>query len=419
MSVYKNKKTRKIKYRESKHSKHYKGRSTKYDNNKHKLRLYANADMSEEEQDEDRMYSNWRQFLLPAIVILPNLLVLKHVMDKSSEIERKIKHERVENKPTTKADSDATKKVVKNEVIDFFQEVVKWQMERYEGGYSSDSLDPGNYYKGELWGTNHGISADFAGRVGLTKEKLQSLTIDEAAEILVNYASDKLNTNPDTTSKDFIVIYSLYTFYYGKERAYVPLVDYFGLQRTRYDAEKVLSEGPLDKSVAEHLKQYFEQLLIKSFINDLNRPMPMYSFGWYRRYVETLKYWRDQGYTSLKPSPEFLEEASSILNQIKEKQILAKKGRKEQQTQQEQQKTQENLEAQEMSLKEQELQESQEQQLASINTNVTEDEIKIDAQDVSDEEQPTEQASGLKGKDKKSRKNRYKKFSGDDDYKRT
>ena len=389
MRLYHNKKRKRIKYNDYRAAAKSYSKKPLIDNKdkKYKLKLYADYDLYDnydlyasceidEYSEEYRMYSNWKSVLIPALVLLPNITSMKNSGTDYSEKQQKPKVEKAEkskipdyvlkfreerkklqlndsttkqkpkldttkipryilefrrSRTDTKKDTlKTTKSILQYDVIEFFKEVVKWQMAQYEGGYSDDRYDPGNYYKGQLLGTKHGISADFAGRLGITKEKLKNLSIDEAADILVGYASINLNTNPDTTSKDFIVIYSLYVFYYGKEKAYFDLTQYCGVPATKEHAERLLSEEPLNKEIAEYLKKSFEKRLLNSFMNDLARPIPLYSAGWYRRYVETLAYWKEAGHIDLKPSAAFLREAGKLLKEAKEKRILAQTTQPEQ-----------------------------------------------------------------------------------------
>lgn len=59
---------------------------------------------------------------------------------------------------------------------------------QWEGNYSTDPNDHGNWYKGQMIGSMHGVTGDalerFLGRV-VTQADIQAVSLDEAADIAV------------------------------------------------------------------------------------------------------------------------------------------------------------------------------------------------------------------------------------------
>lgn len=83
-----------------------------------------------------------------------------------------------------------------------------------EGGYQAWPADKGNYFKGKLLGTNHGITpddlAEFRRVSDLTREDMKQLEADEAALIfrLKYYERMKIERLPDVLEPavfDFVV----------------------------------------------------------------------------------------------------------------------------------------------------------------------------------------------------------------------
>lgn len=250
---------------------------------------------------DEKQYSRLGFLLMPAAGLL--LYVSTQKPKENIKIEPKI--EDVRSRPKVKKDSVN---------IQFYLEVIKHQMIAFEGGYSSDENDPGNYYRGKLIGTKHGITASLALRLGLSEDSLKNLTIDDAARLLMDYTAKDINFK--NSSKDFLLIYSLYSFYYGNHRADYFICKYYGLEPNAYNARDILQNKDLDTTLAQYLRDKFELLLINSFINDLNRPYPLYSFGWYRRYVSVLDYWKKQGETTLEPTNDFKTRSKEIFEEI-------------------------------------------------------------------------------------------------------
>lgn len=188
---------------------------------------------------------------------------------------------------------------------DLFRDLIKYQMVVYEGGLSLDTCDVGNYYKGQLIGTKHGITASFAFGLGLDKDSLYNLTIDDAVTILYNYLIKDLNL--ECLSEEFIVIYVLWGFYYGKEKADYYVCLYYGLEPNAYNTRKIMYSYELDYRLALYLQNIFEQKLLNSMYNN-----PIYARGWYRRYLGVLQY--ASTYSCLKPSYLFIRTANQIIH---------------------------------------------------------------------------------------------------------
>lgn len=130
-----------------------------------------------------------------------------------------------------------------------------------EAGYSTDTQDTGNYYKGEFIGTNHGISAAvLAEELGRTPtvEDMKNLTKEEATSIYNKNYVDKYGVNYLPTELREIYLHSVVNSGRGGSKTLQGLL---GVQQTGF----VGDETKAAMKNASFSKKEFKDALLKRY----------------------------------------------------------------------------------------------------------------------------------------------------------
>lgn len=151
----------------------------------------------------------------------------------------------------------------------------------YEGEYSKDTGDVGNYHNGLLLGTKHGLSAAFlfSYKPEISVDSFVNMNILDVVEIITEYSFRDYFVN---FSETFIFYYVLFIFYYGHHRADFYMSLKYNVPVSKIDSLYYSKEFGYEDAII--LRDAFEKLLYTSM-----RRNPIYANGWRNKYIGLYK----------------------------------------------------------------------------------------------------------------------------------